>query len=39
MIRRNISPGGSADLLAAAWFVHFASREASDPDRGDTSDA
>lgn len=23
MIRRNISPGGSADLLAAAWFLHF----------------
>lgn len=23
MIRRNISPGGSADLLAAAWLLHF----------------
>ena len=23
MIQRNISPGGSADLLAAAWFLHF----------------
>ena len=23
MIRRNISPGGSADLLAAAWFLYF----------------
>ena len=23
MIRRNISPGGSADLLAVAWFLHF----------------
>ncbi len=23
MIRRNISPGGSADLLASAWFLHF----------------
>ena len=23
MIERNISPGGSADLLAAAWFLHF----------------
>ena len=23
MIHRNISPGGSADLLAAAWFLHF----------------
>lgn len=22
-VRSNLSPGGSADLLAAAWFIHF----------------
>ena len=22
-VERNLSPGGSADLLAATWFLHF----------------
>ena len=26
-IRNNISPGGSADLLAVSWFLHFIKSE------------
>lgn len=35
MIRRNISPGGSADLLAVAWFLHFL-KYTNNPDEGNT---
>lgn len=38
MIRRNISPGGSADLLAAAWFLHFMSPMINKRNKGDASD-
>ena len=38
MIRRNISPGGSADLLAAAWFLYFIKQMNNDADRGGTRD-
>lgn len=34
MIRRNLSPGGSADLLAAAWFLHLAGPMMNNPDQG-----
>lgn len=36
MIRRNISPGGSADLLAAAWFLLFIKRLKQDSGREET---
>ena len=35
MIARNVSPGGSADLLAAAWFLHFVSQMPGYSDGGD----
>ena len=33
MIQRNISPGGSADLLAVAWFLHFVAQRQPNSDR------
>lgn len=36
MIRRNISPGGSADLLAVTWFLHLISRMNDDQDGGES---
>ena len=38
MIRRNISPGGCADLLAAAWFLHFVGQMNHIPDGGGMRD-
>jgi len=38
LIRRNISPGGSADLLAAAWFLHFVAERRSEAERGGVDD-
>ena len=35
MIRRNLSPGGSADLLAVTWFLHFIKRMNDAPDGGE----
>ena len=35
VIRRNLSPGGSADLLAVTWFLHFIKRMNDAPDGGE----
>ena len=37
MIRRNLSPGGSADLLAVTWFLHFVKRMKDELDGGEVN--